>query len=336
MRKLLAASLAAALCAVVLAGGADTLLLRPGGSLKVDLPALWRAAFPPVQHRPWSELQAEIVAENAWKNSLVTWMLPEGVKQAMPFMVQTWFRCWIMCMALYFGVGAAWCYYAYFAFGSKLFKAGEIPVLPDMLEQIKVSMWAMPLYAVLPTLTEYCVEQGWTMAYTRVADVGLGRYVLYFALYMTSVEFFVYWQHRILHMGIGYSWLHVIHHKYNKGDQMSPFAGLAFHPLDGIMQALPYSWTLFYVPMHFLTHEMLLFFTSIWTTNIHDNIHAKIAPVMGAGYHTIHHTLYNYNYGHYFTFVDRFFGTLITPEEDQARRENNRRIAAEKMQQAAQ
>lgn len=38
----------------------------------------------------------------------------------------------------------------------------------------------------------------------RVADVGLGRYVLYFALYMTSVEFFVYWQHRILHLGIGY------------------------------------------------------------------------------------------------------------------------------------
>ena len=31
-------------------------------------------------------------------------------------------------------------------------------------------------------------------------------------------------------------WLHVIHHKYNKGDQMSPFAGLAFHPLDGILQ----------------------------------------------------------------------------------------------------
>ena len=28
--------------------------------------------------------------------------------------------------------------------------------------------------------------------------------------------------------------------------------------------------------MHFLTHEMLLFFTSIWTTNIHDNLHAKV------------------------------------------------------------
>ena len=34
----------------------------------------------------------------------------------------------------------------------------------------------------------------------------------------------------------------------------------------------------------------------------------QVAPVMGAGYHTIHHTLYNYNYGHYFTFVDRLVG----------------------------
>lgn len=32
--------------------------------------------------------------------------------------------------------------------------------------------------------------------------------------------------------------------------------------------------------MHFLTHEMLLFFTSIWTTNIHDNIHAKVGRAL--------------------------------------------------------
>lgn len=30
--------------------------------------------------------------------------------------------------------------------------------------------------------------------------------------------------------------LHYIHHKYNKEHSLSPFAGLAFHPLDGILQ----------------------------------------------------------------------------------------------------
>lgn len=44
----------------------------------------------------------------------------------------------------------------------------------------------------------------------------------------------------------------------------------------------------------------------------------QVPPVMGAYYHTIHHTMYNKNYGHYFTFVDRLFGTLLTPEDYRA------------------
>ena len=63
----------------------------------------------------------------------------------------------------------------------------------------------MPLYAVLPALTEAAVEAGWTRAYSRIGDVGLARYLAYFGLYMTSVEFFVYWMHRGLHdVKLGY------------------------------------------------------------------------------------------------------------------------------------
>lgn len=36
---------------------------------------------------------------------------------------------------------------------------------------------------------------------------------------------------------------------------------------------------------------------------------------MGAGYHTIHHTAYRYNYGHYTTIMDAWYGTLLSPEE---------------------
>lgn len=42
-------------------------------------------------------------------------------------------------------------------------------------------------------------------------------------------------------------------------------------------QAIPYCWMLFVVPMHLLTHELLLFATGIWTANIHDNIDGRSA-----------------------------------------------------------
>lgn len=41
---------------------------------------------------------------------------------------------------------------------------------------------------------------------------------------------------------------------------------------------------------------------------------------MGAGYHTLHHTVYNKNYGHYFTYMDKLHGTLFSPEEDEGRK----------------
>jgi lathosterol oxidase len=44
----------------------------------------------------------------------------------------------------------------------------------------------------------------------------------------------------------------------------------------------------------------------------------RMDPIMGAGYHTIHHTTYKHNYGHYFVYMDRLFGSLVTPEEYEA------------------
>mmetsp|Transcript_80583 Transcript_80583/g.163938 ORF Transcript_80583/g.163938 Transcript_80583/m.163938 type:complete len:344 (-) Transcript_80583:306-1337(-) len=276
----------------------------------------WLASWATLSGMPKEERLALILEENEWKNSLVMWMFPQSVQDALPHWTQTWLRCWILCCAVYFGVGAVWAYYTYYCFGDVLFKPGCIPAFKDVWEQIKVSNKAIPLYSLLPMAAELAAEKGWTMAYPRIDNVGLPMYIIYFFLYMASVEFGVYWMHRGLHeIKWAYKHLHYDHHKYNKEHTLSPFAGLAFHPIDGILQAVPYVWTLFYCPMHFLTHEILLFATGVWTANIHDNIHGKVWPVMGAKYHTIHHTNYKTNYGHYFIFMDQLFGTLETPEE---------------------
>ncbi|KAG6720395.1 hypothetical protein I3842_03G058900 [Carya illinoinensis] len=95
--------------------------------------------------------------------------------------------------------------------------------------------------------------------------------------------------------------------------------GLAFHPLDGILQAVPHVTALFLVPTHFMTHILLLFIEGIWTANIHDCIHGNLWPVMGAGYHTIHHTTYRHNYGHYTIWMDWIFGTLRNPLDEESK-----------------
>lgn len=84
--------------------------------------------------------------------------------------------------------------------------------------------------------------------------------------------------------------------------------------MDGCLQAVPYVVMMFVVPMHFLTHEVLLFCTAIWTTNIHDTLQGNTEPAMGAKYHEIHHTDYKHNYGQYSILFDWVFGTLKVPE----------------------
>lgn len=291
------------------------------GNGKNPLAGVWRVFSSDAQNALNIE---RIKEENDWKNSLVlSWMLPEDASNPVTSLVSSsrflssWIRNWFMATTLYFIVGGLWAYYCYYCFGDSLYPSPDhIPSMSAMLAQMRVAFTAMPLYAMLPAATEQMVEAGWTLSYARIDDVGIFRFILYFALYMTSVEFCVYWQHRNLHdFRTGYKYLHKYHHIYNKDNTLSPFAGLAFHPLDGILQAVPYTWTLFYIPQHFMTHELLLFLTAIWTTSIHDCIHVRMDPIMGAGYHKLHHLKYTVNHGHYFWYMDRIFGTLLFPED---------------------
>ena len=98
----------------------------------------WFRSFATLSDMPREERMRLLKEENAWKNDLVMWMFPDSVRQNMSQFWQTWLRCWILCAAVYFGVGGLWCYYTYFCFGDKLFAPGTIPQAKDILEQMKV------------------------------------------------------------------------------------------------------------------------------------------------------------------------------------------------------
>lgn len=272
---------------------------------------------PTLTNKQQDSLQLQLLMkDNDFANSLVTWVLPKALLKNMSRFAICWFRMWFLNVVFYLGVGAIWCYYCYFCFGKQLFDEGMMPPIKDMLKQMGVAISAMHWYALKDAITTHLVENGYSKTYARIDEVGLPTYFGYFILYMIFAEFWVYWAHRLVHdVPWLYKHVHKIHHSFNKADSLSPFAGIAHHPVDGILQVAPYSIGLFIFPIHYFTHLLCLVNALLWTHNLHDCIDAGIAPILGAGFHTVHHTTYVSNYGQFFIYFDWLFGTLTSPED---------------------
>jgi len=124
---------------------------------------------------------------------------------------------------------------------------------------------------------------------------------------LAVVEFFVYWIHRALHTPALYG-IHRQHHSFR--NSLTPYAGFAFTPVDGILQALPYAIAPFWLPIHAPTHKFLLFLTGLWTAFIHSGDTRTYRVLLGPTHHRIHHETYKHNYGHYTQIMDCVFNTL--------------------------
>src|SRR6218665_1680788 len=132
-------------------------------------------------------------------------------------------------------------------------------------------------------------------------------------------DFCIYWIHRWLHHRIFYSRLHKAHHQFKVS---TPFASLAFNPIDAFIQGTPYHLYVILFPMHKVTYLFLFVAVNIWTVSIHDGdfrVPEILKPLInGSAHHTDHHLFYSYNYGQYFTLWDRIGGSFRNPSAFEA------------------
>lgn len=265
---------------------------------------------------------------NTWINSFVfsdavfEWA-EEKMGPTVAHYFLTWVRNFFGGSMLYYITAGCWHWVIYHRMGDKLFADGKMPSRAIIWDQIQLAQLSTIVYAMLPVLGEFFIEEGYTRCYFHLSEVGgwVG-YVIYTVLYLTCVEIGIYWMHRTLHTNkFLYKYVHALHHKYNSAETLSPWASIAFNPLDGVLQACPYVICLFFVPCHYYTHVAMFAFTAIWATNIHDAVPGNTEPIMGAKYHTVHHTHYHVNFGQFFTFCDGFWGTLKRPQDMRGYRE---------------
>jgi len=247
-------------------------------------------------------------------------LLDEKLGGIWSHLVVTYLRDLIAGYIVYFAVGAPWAYYVY-VYGKGRFSEVEDPTQETVMDQVKLACVALPCYAMLPASSQLLIEEGYTQVYFSLDEVGgIMGYIILMTIYLAFVEVGIYWMHRILHTNkFLYKHVHALHHKYNKASTLTPWASIAFNPLDGLLQASPYLAGIFFIPCHYFTHLFLLFFTAIWATNIHDTLNGDTEPIMGSKYHLIHHTHYHCNFGQFFIFCDWFWGTLKGPEDLRSR-----------------
>ncbi|ORY02613.1 C-5 sterol desaturase Erg3 [Basidiobolus meristosporus CBS 931.73] len=181
-------------------------------------------------------------------------------------------------------------------------------------QEIKMATDAIPLMALL-TVPFFLLEiYGYSKLYDEVDEYGWGYLAGSVLLFLLFTDFGIYWLHRWLHLKSIYAMLHKPHHKWIVP---TPYASIAFHPVDGWAQSLPYHVFVFIFPMHKVLYLSLFTFVQIWSILIHDGEYFTYDPVINsAAHHTVHHLYFNYNYGQYLTLWDRIGGSYRKPTDE--------------------
>jgi lathosterol oxidase len=127
---------------------------------------------------------------------------------------------------------------------------------------------------------------------------------------------YFYFTHRLMHHPRVFRWFHLVHHR---STNPSPWAAYSFHPLEAVVEQFITVIFYFTIPIH-VTHLGIFFLMSI-IYNVYGHLGYELYPrgfsrtwvgkwINTSISHNQHHQYFKGNYGLYFLFWDRLFGTM--------------------------
>jgi lathosterol oxidase len=220
---------------------------------------------------------------------------------------------WLLALAsllLYFGLAGA-NYYVFFVWKRKS-RTQEKKTHPQSIgSAIRLSVISIFGNSLLTATIVVLIVRGSSRVYFTVDDHGWGYLFFSIVALLGFTETLVYWIHRALHLRCLYRLIHRHHHAFRTP---TPWASLAFHPLDSFAQALPYHLFAFLFPLHIAVYTVAMILVALWMFVIHDPLPFFPAGLLNfSSHHEVHHSRNRFNYGQFFTFWDKLAGTYRSP-----------------------
>jgi sterol desaturase/sphingolipid hydroxylase (fatty acid hydroxylase superfamily) len=139
---------------------------------------------------------------------------------------------------------------------------------------------------------------------------------LAFPLMLLMHDAYFYFTHRLMHHPRLFKWFHLLHHK---STNPSPWAAFAFSPLEALVEIGILVVFLYTIPI--MRFHLFFFFLFMMLYNVYGHLGWELYPknfqrsVIGRWIntsinHNQHHQYFKGNYGLYFLWWDRWFGTL--------------------------
>lgn len=189
------------------------------------------------------------------------------------------------------------------------------PQAADLRREIACSCGALLVFAALGAGIVALLTSGHVTIYRRPDQFGWTWLVLSLPALLLWHDFYFYVTHRLLHTRWLFRHVHGVHHRSRNP---SPFAAYAFHPVEALVNGLVTPLALLAVPVHGLV--LLAFALHQIVRNAHGHLSVETMPQGFARHwfwgrftttthHHLHHETAQGNYGLWFTWWDRVFGT---------------------------
>lgn len=193
--------------------------------------------------------------------------------------------------------------------------APNFPPREIILLEFKSSILTSLIFALAGALVVEVYKTGGTRLYLDISQYGVWYLLLQIPLLLILHDTYFYWLHRLLHVPALFRTVHRTHHASRTP---TPWAAFAFHPIEGVLEAIILPLLVLLIPVHAVVFLFFLMFMTV--SSVINHLGYELFPkrfatapffrywITATHHHEHHHSLRS-NYGLYFTLWDQIAGT---------------------------